>query len=84
VLGAVPEEIARRMREQFGDPWKDIDKKISGEKQSFIGTMNVDGQKLASIVFEQGVRSAIGPNSSSTYFDSRMAHTPIDYNFARA
>lgn len=36
------------------------------EKQSFIGNFNVDGRKLASIVFERGGRMAGGlPNSSS-------------------
>jgi len=54
------------------------------EKHTFIGNFNVDGQRLATIVFDRGARSASGPNTSSAYFDGSMAHTPIDYNFARA
>ena len=54
------------------------------DKQTFIGNFNVDGQKLATIVFDRGARSAGGPNVSSAFFDGSMAHTPVDFNFARA
>ena len=42
------------------------------------------GRKVGQIVSRNMVASASGPNVSSAYFDSSMAHTPIDYNFARA
>jgi hypothetical protein len=54
------------------------------DKQTFIGNFNVDGQRLATILFDRGARSANGPNVSSAYFDPSMGHTPIDFNFARA
>jgi hypothetical protein len=56
----------------------------ANDKQTFIGNFNVDGRKLASIVFERGAQSASGPDRSSAYFDGTMAHTPVGYGFARA
>lgn len=57
-------DVKERHKKTMGDPWEQIDKKIG--KQSFIGNFNVDGRKLASIVFERGGRMAGGlPNSSS-------------------
>jgi hypothetical protein len=54
----------------------------TNDKQTFLGTFNVDGQKLATIVFDRGARSASGPSRSSDYFDGTMGHTPVGYNFA--
>jgi hypothetical protein len=56
----------------------------ANDRQSFLGTINMDSQRVATIVFDRGARSASGPNVGSAYFDSSMGHTPIDYNYARA
>lgn len=75
-------DVKKRMNEKYGDPWEKIDQKIG--KQSSVGDVYLDGRKVGAIVSRNMVASASGPNVGSAYFDPTMAHTPVDFNFARA